>query len=267
MAVPPGLIVFKDFISQLEENRLVKELRSQSVLDKGHLRFSNTAQQEYGPRISDAMELITDEQALAFPTRCQSLLACVAKQTSKQEIAGADAFGEHGVFLRINHYSCPTGGYMHKHLDSKRCFGPIIACCSLLSDVTMTFYDTRGNSFGLAKVHQVRRVHIPRRSLYLMTGASRTEWQHGILKEDCPGERFSLTFRTVCSDAPTTTAKVSARAIGDRKQHNVASAKAPRKRPAGDPLSNRNSCQLDHAEPRTLARRPAAHSAKKARVN
>merc|ERR1719446_608309 len=86
---------------------------------------------------------------------------------------------------------------MHKHMDSQKCFGPVIACCSLLADAGMTFYDTKGNSFGMARVHRTAEVAIPRRSLYFMSGPARFQWQHGIRKDQCPRERISLTFRTV----------------------------------------------------------------------
>merc|ERR1719446_1871763 len=91
---------------------------------------------------------------------------------------------------------------MHKHMDSQKCFGPVIACCSLLADTGMTFYDTKGNSFGMARVHRTTEVSIPRRSLYFMSGPARFQWQHGIRKDQCPRERISLTFRTVRPDAP-----------------------------------------------------------------
>ncbi|CAE7598336.1 unnamed protein product [Symbiodinium natans] len=107
------------------------------------------------------------------------------------------------------------GGYMHRHMDSKKCFGPVIACCSLLSDATLTFYDTGGSAYGLAKTRRTVTVDIPRRSLYFMTGASRSQWQHGIKKEHCPKERLSLTFRSILRTAP-----------------RAASSKGPKKRPS-----------------------------------
>lgn len=191
------------FLSVAEERALVQELLapSRQWLDKGHLRFSNTEQQEFGPRISDAMELIPQAPALAMPASTARLAARVAQKAARLGL-GDLSLGASQAFCRVNHYSKAGGGYMHKHMDSKRCFGPVIACCSLLSDAAITFYDTRGNSFGLAKVHRTAERRVPRRSLYFMTGPARSQWQHGIRKDQCPSERLSLTFRTVLDTAP-----------------------------------------------------------------
>jgi hypothetical protein len=131
-------------------------------------------------------------------------------------------------FLRVNHYNAVGGGYMHKHMDSQKCFGPVIACCSLLADAAITFYDTKGNSYGMARVHRTAEVSIPRRSLYFMSGPARFQWQHGIRKDQCLRERLSLTFRTVRGDAPITG---TGRTSSNRLQKKVAT-KQVIKRPA-----------------------------------
>ncbi|CAJ1388827.1 unnamed protein product [Effrenium voratum] len=207
---------------------LVREIHGQRWLDKGHLRFSNTRQQEYGPQVSDAMELL-DAPPVPAPLCCRALALRVRDAALHQGIEASGLGGD--CFIRVNLYG--EGGYMHKHMDSKKCFGPVIACCSLLSDwpanrqiglcgssrakdATMTFYDTGGSAYGLAKVLRTATVAIPRRSLYFMTGPSRFQWQHGIKKEHCPKERLSLTFRSLCADAPK--AKVKAKAAGVLKR-------------------------------------------------
>ncbi|CAE7871812.1 STRN3, partial [Symbiodinium sp. KB8] len=152
---------------------------------------------EYGPQISDAMEVVEAEPRIP-PTKTAALAQKVAREAQRLGLV-ASGLGQSG-FCRVNLYN--SGGYMHKHMDSKKCFGPVIACCSLLSDATMTFYDTGGSAYGLAKVRDTATVVIPRRSLYFMTGPSRSQWQHGIKKDHCPKERLSLTFRSVLPDAP-----------------------------------------------------------------
>lgn len=203
-----GLIVIPNFVSVAEEKAIVQELLRSGApwLDKSHLRFSNTAQQEYGPQISDAMEVVEDGKRSKLPPRSQELLDRIVKEAKKRSLPSGELWKK-SPFLRVNHYNLAGGGYMHKHMDSFRCFGPVIACCSLLSDAAMVFYDTKGNSYGLARVHGTAEVKIPRRSLYFMTGPARSQWQHGIRKDQCPEERLSLTFRTVLPDAPVTSAK------------------------------------------------------------
>ncbi|CAE7769723.1 STRN3, partial [Symbiodinium microadriaticum] len=142
-------LVVPDFVSASEEEALLQELRDgkRHWLDKAHLKFSNTRQQEYGPQISDAMEVVEAEPRIP-PTKTAALAQKVAREAQRLGLV-ASGLGQSG-FCRVNLYN--SGGYMHKHMDSKKCFGPVIACCSLLSDATMTFYDTGGSAYGLAKV-------------------------------------------------------------------------------------------------------------------
>jgi len=204
---PEGFVVIPNFLSDSEERALVKELLDDNApwLDKSHLRFSNTSQQEYGASISDAME-VTGGKSLPIPPTSFKLARRIAGEAARLKLSEGSSFVEDGSgFLRVNYYAREGGGYMHKHMDSHKCFGPVIACCSLLADAAMTFYDTKGNSYGMARVHRTVEVKIPRRSLYFMAGPARYQWQHGIRKDQCPVRRLSLTFGTIRTDAPIAT--------------------------------------------------------------
>lgn len=210
--MPEGFIVVPDFVSVAEEKSLARELLEgkRPWLDKSHLRFSNTRQQEFGPCITDNMELVADAPHVAMPEVTAMLAMRVAKEAARLGLEDCRHMAAiPKVFCRVNHYYKAGGGYMHKHMDSKKCFGPVIACCSLLSDTHLNFYDTRGNSYGMAKVYDTLQVQIPRRSLYFMTGPARSQWQHGIRKDQCLSQRLSLTFRTVLPDAPVSGAPVN----------------------------------------------------------
>lgn len=236
-AGPEGLIIIPDFISASEEAALVKELLGDDKpwLDKSHLKFSNTFQQEYGACISDAMEVVIGGKVLTLPPKSLQMAKRIAEESARRKILDGPSFARAGTgFLRVNHYLSEGGGYMHKHMDSHKCFGPVIACCSLLSDAAMSFYDTKGNSFAMAKVHGKVEVSIPRRSLYFMTGPARFQWQHGIRKDQCPVERLSLTFRTVQPDAPVTKLKQTPKAkVKSKAKKTVSKSKTTTmKRPA-----------------------------------
>jgi len=249
---PEGLIVLPGFVSAEEEHALVKEILDpkRRWLDKSHLRFSNTGQQEFGPRISDAMEVVEGAAVLPMPPATAKLAERVAQEAARLGLEESSGLADpSAAFCRVNHYFKEGGGYMHKHMDSKKCFGPVIACCSLLADASMTFYDTHGNSFGMAKVHRTADVRLPRRSLYFMTGASRSQWQHGIRKDQCPSERLSLTFRTVCADAPRVHAgkpigkpvgKPVGKPIGKPVRKPIGKS-SPKKRPAAASVDRRGA--------------------------
>mmetsp|Transcript_59237 Transcript_59237/g.128128 ORF Transcript_59237/g.128128 Transcript_59237/m.128128 type:complete len:253 (+) Transcript_59237:78-836(+) len=231
-AKPEGFIVIPNFVDAQEERAILEELASAPQLDKSHLRFSNSQQQEYGPAISDMMEVIVGAPRSPLPPACKALAARVSAEAAKLSLEDAERLADPTCnFLRVNHYCEEGGGYMHKHMDSKKCFGPVIACCSLLADASMTFYDTKGNSFGLAPIYDTAEVPVPRRSLYFMSGPARSQWQHGIRKDQCPRERLSLTFRTVREDAPLTS-KTPVRKMLKRPAASTAPVPKMLKRPA-----------------------------------
>jgi len=94
----------------------------------------------------------------------------------------------------INEYLPPLGIGLHRDYAA---FGPTIACVSLGSDIILDFTKTD---------QQVRvPVHVPARSLWIITGEARSQWLHGIaprLNDVIAGERrkrtrrVSITFRT-----------------------------------------------------------------------
>jgi alkylated DNA repair dioxygenase AlkB len=94
----------------------------------------------------------------------------------------------------INEYIPPLGIAPHKDYLS---FGPTIACVSLGSDIILDFM-TQDRSARLG-------VHVPARSLWVITREARSNWLHGIaprLSDLVMGEhrkrgrRVSITFRT-----------------------------------------------------------------------
>jgi alkylated DNA repair dioxygenase AlkB len=105
--------------------------------------------------------------------------------------AGFERFPENCV---INEYIPPLGIGPHRDYPA---FGPTIACVSLGSDVVL----------DLTKADRSQRVsvHVPARSLWILSGEARTKWLHGIaarLTDPIAGERkkrgrrVSITFRT-----------------------------------------------------------------------
>jgi alkylated DNA repair dioxygenase AlkB len=94
----------------------------------------------------------------------------------------------------INEYIPPLGIGPHRDYPA---FGRTVACVSLGADVLLDLMKAdRSEKYS---------IHIPRRSLWIMTGESRTKWLHGIaarLNDVIDGERrprgrrISITFRT-----------------------------------------------------------------------
>jgi hypothetical protein len=112
-------------------------------------------------------------------------------QLAKRVESYFDRFPENSV---INEYIPPLGIGPHRDYPT---FGPTVACVSLGSDIAMDF------------IHPERDlkvpVFVPARSLWVITGEARCQWQHAIasrLTDVIEGERrvrsrrVSITFRT-----------------------------------------------------------------------
>ena len=95
----------------------------------------------------------------------------------------------------INEYEPGQG--ISPHTDRITCFGPSIASLSLGSDIVMDFSDGSSKSGA---------VLLPRRSMLVLSGSSRSTWRHGIAQRRrdminaatfARSRRVSLTFRAV----------------------------------------------------------------------
>ncbi len=88
--------------------------------------------------------------------------------------------------LLISRY--PPGASIGWHRDAPM-FGPCVIGVSLLGTARMRFRRKVGDSF------QTAVLELAPRSLYLMAGASRSQWQHTL--SPVKTLRYSLSFRTV----------------------------------------------------------------------
>ena len=108
------------------------------------------------------------------------------------------------IEVNILSYSRERGSNIASHFDDFWLWGERILGISLLSDTIMTY--SRPDDPSL-----VLQVPLPRRSCYLMSGTSRTQWQHGIFAEHVaidhherrqggPGERLVVTVRELTEE-------------------------------------------------------------------
>jgi alkylated DNA repair dioxygenase AlkB len=175
----PGFRIDLEYISADEERQLLAHIDEQPWQSDYRRRI-----QQYGlgyaPSGGRNTTWVRD-----FPSWLMPLAERVAAD------ARFERFPENCV---INEYVPPQG--IAPHTDY-RDFGPKVACVSLGSDIVM---DLLHPARGLRA-----SVHVPARSLWLLEGEARTEWEHGIaprLHDVIAGERHrrerrvSVTFRT-----------------------------------------------------------------------
>lgn len=95
--------------------------------------------------------------------------------------------------------------------DTEACFGPALLIVSLGSDIVMALTKFAKKEEGEEPAIESRKyIHVPRRSLLILSGAARYEYTHGIAPRKWDkvagdlqprGTRLSLTFRHVIAPA------------------------------------------------------------------
>ena len=175
---PEGLLYQPDFLDQEEEAEL---LRVVDAVELHEVRMHGVAAKRTTAHFgfSYSYEGHGVQETAPIPEPFLPLRGRIAA------VAGvpAEALAE----LLVTRY--PAGAGIGWHRDAP-VFG-IVAGVSLLSDTVFRFRRKVGDGW------QRFDLTAERRSLYLLTGASRNAWQHGITA--VPALRWSLTFRTVRS--------------------------------------------------------------------
>ncbi len=176
---PEGFAYTPDFITQKEEADLYREVVKTSLhtfVFQGYEAKRKVASFGY--------DWSFEKQSLSrgkdIPEAFQPLIAKVAHYLS----LGKTAFAE----LLVTEY--PVGAVINWHRDAPPF--DLIAGISLLSDCTF-----RLRPYNKAQQNRAALLSFPvrRRSLYVMQGPARTDWQHSIAA--VKQTRFSITLRTL----------------------------------------------------------------------
>ena len=157
--LPPGLKIVKNYITEEEEKEFVDllndvrpsdELRNRNVYHFGH---------DFNYDVNASTKNL--ENTLPIP-----------------EIAKMKGYDQ----LTCNVYH-PTEGKINAHIDNTEAFGPEIAVISCNSDTVMEFKHSEDETDAYS-------VHIPRRSLYTMSGDSR----YRVVLQKCHVNGQQLSF-------------------------------------------------------------------------
>lgn len=184
---PDGLYLLSEFISDAEEQHLL------DCVDNAPWQTDLKRRvQHYGWRYDYSARRVNPSDYLgALPSWMSQILSKLnALPQVQQQLEQAI----------VNEYMPGQG--IAAHVDCEPCFGPVIASLSLGYGTEMRFEHAE----DLRKV----TLHLPRKSLLLLTGAARYNWRHGIAarKSDPnpnPKEtgrvqrdrRVSITFRSI----------------------------------------------------------------------
>jgi alkylated DNA repair dioxygenase AlkB len=173
---PPGFSYRDEIITEDEETALVESLRQLDLKPfEFHGHLGNRRVVSFGLRYDYSRRSV--EEANEMPAFLDDLLARVADFAGKVP----------GTFRQvgINEYRPGAGIGWHK---DKQEFG-IIVGVSLLATATMRF--RRAHSTEWTRTSHTMKP----RSIYILDGDARTEWQHSI--PPLGDLRYSITFRTL----------------------------------------------------------------------
>lgn len=150
--------ILPDFITEKEEDVLIEELDP----------YMKQLRYEYS-HWDDAIHGYRETEWKKWSKGSSPILDKVRKEAFPTEVA---------QLLLVHILDLAPEGWIKPHVDSVRFCGGIIAGLSLLSDsvmrLTMVGYEKECTECFL----------LPRRSLYIMTGAARYKYNHEILKTD-----------------------------------------------------------------------------------
>ncbi len=177
----PGLTYIPGFITQDEEHALIAAIDTQPWLNDLKRRV-----QHYGYKYDYKARSVTKDSWLGpLPDWVQPLA---------QKLQSEHLFRSRPDQTIVNEYLPGQG--ISAHIDCVPCFDDVIASLSLGTPAIMQF----------SKGSEKQKIFLKPRSLIVLSGPARYEWQHAIpaRKTDVAngfkierGRRLSLTFRTV----------------------------------------------------------------------
>ncbi len=175
----PGLLLIKDFLIPEEEQLLLKNIDSSPWKPN---RRGDRNVQIYGPYHDQQYNIIPGKYS-AHPEWLQALAKKVHATTDDSQ---RDKLLDPKMCeVYINEYD--SANDLQYHYDSNTTFDEHIYGISLNTDAHIGFKKKKKNN----------KVLVLARSMYVMSGSSRTQYKHGIDQGWITGRRVSITFRTV----------------------------------------------------------------------
>ena len=218
----PGLQVIEDFITEEQEEVLMAVLTGpQAPWAPDQKNMSKTGSvkrlvQHYGYVFDYETADVLRDRSIAGRSDCPPMPGVVVNAENEGESSGWDVLGK-VVDMTRNYRFCPHGGVeksyprlnqltlnhykpgegIGSHVDTPSAFGDGLLSISLNSGIVMEFRKVGSDTKKL--------VYLPRRSIVLMSGPARYEWEHMIVTRRTDtvdnqvkprGLRVSLTLRT-----------------------------------------------------------------------
>jgi alkylated DNA repair protein alkB family protein 4 len=197
-----GVFVLTDFFSEAEASRLLREIEGTPF----RLGQSGKQKQHYGTKINFKKRKINSSKFRGLPrfarlieTRLRDLI----EDEIQNQVCATDRFSLDAALANFEttdvfvlQYQAQDQSNLDFHRDDTFAYGETILDVSLESDSVLTFLDRRHTDAQPSHLDCVR-VPLPARSLAVVFGSARFDWDHAILPYDILGRRTSITLRTL----------------------------------------------------------------------
>lgn len=188
----PGFYVFEEFVSLEFESQLL-ELINSTPPEWKDLRVRQS--KNYGPPFSlEHRRLLFEKDGYRptpLPGFASDLIMPMIREKVPKSIYPGQSSPNQLVIAKYDGHA-ETHILPHSDCENDVIHDPILGL-SLSGSAIMTLLLPRARS-GLGRTVK-KDVHLPRRSLYVMSGPALYSWHHGIFPGKTNGTRYSLTFR------------------------------------------------------------------------
>jgi alkylated DNA repair protein alkB family protein 4 len=195
-----GVRVYRDALTTEETERLLREIEAVPFVPSQ----SGKHKQHYGPRFNFTRRRMNADRFEGLPDYAHAL------ESRLRECVGRDELGEPAELEAcrtalaayqttdafVLRYFEREESNLDFHVDDLFAYGEAIVDVSLDSDSVLTFLGPASAS-GPAENPGCVRVPLPARSIAVVYGRARFDWQHAILARDIRGVRTSITLRTL----------------------------------------------------------------------
>ncbi|KAI3373954.1 hypothetical protein L3Q82_022519, partial [Scortum barcoo] len=184
----PGIFLWENFILEEEEEKLISRM-DQEVWTESQ---SGRRKQDFGPKVNFKKRKVRVGGFNGLPALSQKLVLRMQQNPSLADFQPVEQ-------CNLD-YHPQRGAAIDPHLDDSWLWGERLITVNMLSDTKLTMSLEQGlPELGLMEEVRVA-VHLPRRSLVVLSGEARHRWKHAIHREDVHERRVCSTYRELSAE-------------------------------------------------------------------
>lgn len=240
--LPPGLCLYENFVTEEEEEQILKELDGEGENPEVRLpwkasTFNGSMRgKRWGVHCQLRNRCVTPAEH-QLPDFAQTMLLPRLRDLSSMISGGKLVVPNEANAID---YRKPLGHWLKSHVDDRYLSKEPIANLSLAGDCIMTYTLVSSSSSASTMNQQTYRVLLRRRTLQVLTGQARYAYSHGINNADLLSpRRVSITLREspLTNSAGSISKSMATAALSDRNPTKADPAAAWWKRPRALPNS------------------------------